>query len=633
MKAVFALITFLAATVPAAGADYTEPPFLAKAVADGALPPVAARVPKEPAIIALDGPGLAPGRYGGDLRMLMSQPRDTRLMVVFGYARLVGYDKSWRLVPDILAGLDVKEGRIFTLRLRQGHRWSDGAPFTSEDFRFYWEDIANNEELSPAGPDNFLRVDGQVPKFEVIDETTIRFTWQKPNPFFLPALAGARPEYIFAPAHYLKQFHPRYTDPAKLASMAAASGQRNWAGLFIQKNCQYRNDNPDLPSLEPWVLQTQPPSSYFVFTRNPYYYKVDTQGLQLPYVDRVTFTMASPGLIPAKAAAGDADLQARGLGFDNITVLKQGEKRNSYNVLLWRTALGSELAIYPNINTIDADYAPLVRNADFRRALSLAINREEINQVIYTGFGRPGNDTVLPDSPLFKPAYETKWADFDLKQANALLDRLGLDKREGSGIRLLPSGKRVQMIIETAGEDPTEVAILQLVQASWRKAGIDLLVKPEQREIMRNRVFSGEAVLAVWTGLENALPNADTLPAELAPTTQQQLNWPKWGQYVETDGHAGAPIDLPAAEQLAALLRQWIGTLDEEKKARIWHEMLSIRADEQFTIGTVRLVPQPVVVNSALRNVPKDGIYNWEPGAFFGVYHPDTFWYSMAEPK
>lgn len=631
--AVTAVGLFLAAlaVVGAAAAVPIEPPFLAEAVRDGRLPPVAERLPREPAIVALDGPGQSPGRHGGDLRMLMSQPRDTRMMVVYGYARLVGYDPAWRLQPDLLKRLEVTDGRVFTLTLRRGHRWSDGAPFTSEDFRFFWEDIANNEELSPAGPEMFLRVDGEPPRVEIVDEVTVRYSWSKPNPFFLPALAGARPEYIFAPAHYLKPFHPRYTDAEALQAKAKAAGQRNWVALFTQVSRQYRNDNPDLPTLEPWMLQTKPPSSYFIFTRNPYYHRVDPAGRQLPYIDRVTFTMASPGLIPAKAAAGDADLQARGLGFDNITVLKQGEKRNPFKVLLWKNGRGSEVALYPNLNTNDANLGPLIRQADFRRALSLAIDREEINQVVFTGFGRPGNDTVLPESPLFKPEYETKWATFDLAEANRLLDRLGLRERDGSGIRRLPSGARLQIVAETAGEDPTEVAVLQLIQATWRKAGIELLIKTEQREILRNRVFAGEAVLATWSGLENGLAGAESLPLELAPTTQQQLNWPKWGQYFETGGAAGAAADDPAATRLVELARGWLKSLDEAERARLWHEMLTIRADQQFTLGTVRAVPQPVVVHERLRNVPKDGVYNWEPGAYFGVYRPDTFWFEAVK--
>ncbi len=632
MRVVLVLFACILMTAAAHAANFVETPFFAAAVDEGKLPPVAERLPREPFVVTLDGPERSPGRHGGDLRMLMSQPRDTRLMVVFGYARLVGYDQNWKLSPDILSKLEVDDGRVFTLHLRKGHRWSDGAPFTTQDFKFFWEDVANNAELSPSGPEAFLRVDGEAPKFEVIDETTVRYTWTKPNPFFLPALAGARPEFIFEPAHYLKAFHPRYTEAAELQAKVSAAGQRNWAALFTQKSRQYRNDNPELPSLQPWVLQTRPPSTYFIFVRNPFYHRIDQQGRQLPYIDRVTFTMASPGLIPAKTAAGDADLQARGIGFDNITVLKQGEKRNPYHVWLWKTARGAEVAIYPNLNTIDADLAPLIRNTDFRRALSLAIDRDEINQAVFTGFGRPGNDTVLPDSPLFKPEFETKWASFDLKQANALLDGLGLS-RDGSGSRKLPSGRRLQIVVETAGEDPTEVAILQLVQSTWRKVGVDLLVKPEQREILRNRVFSGEAVLSVWSGLENALPNADTIPDEMAPTSQQQLNWPKWGQYYESGGRAGAPVDLPAAERLAALRQQWLTTLDRQQRTRLWQEMLAIRADEVFTIGTVRMVPQPVVVSTALRNVPKQGIYNWEPGAFFGVYQPDTFWYADDRSK
>ena len=617
----------------ASAAELIEPPFLKPLVEEGKLPPVARRVPSQPSIVKMDEPWQAPGRYGGEIRMLMSQPRDTRMMVVYGYARLVGYDPSWRLVPDILEKLDVIDGRIFTLTLRKGHRWSDGHPFTSEDFRFFWEDDVNNAELSPGGPEAFLRVDGKPPVFEVIDETTVRYTWEKPNPFFLPALAGARPEYIFEPAHYLKQFHPRYAEPAALKQKVGEAGQRNWATLYNLRGRQYRNDNPDLPTLEPWVLQTRPPSSYFVFTRNPYFHRIDARGLQLPYVDKVSLTMVSAGLIPAKAAAGDADLQARGLTFDNIAVLKQGEKSKLFRVHLWKSARGSDLAIYPNLNTTDPDLAPLVRNADFRRALSLAINRDEINQVVFVGFGRPGNDTVLPDSPLFEPEYETRWAKFDLTRANKLLDGVGLDKRDASGIRLRNDGKRLELVVETAGESPTEVAILQLIADSWKKAGIALLIKPEQREILRNRVFSGEAALSVWFGLENGLPNAHSLPLELAPTSQQQLCWPKWGQHYETGGRIGEPPDLEPVQELAKLNEAWLTTIDDGAKRTIWKQMLEIRADQAFSIGTVRLVPQPVVVSARLRNVPTSGVYNWEPGAHFGVYHPDTFWYEDGAAK
>lgn len=623
-----ALLVFASAP-PVSAAGYLEPPALAAGVAAGSLPKIDERLPLKPALARLDGPTQTPGAYGGQLRLLMSQPRDTRMMVVYGYARLVGYDPQWRLSPDILEAIDVKEGRIFTLTLRKGHRWSDGHPFTAEDFRFYWDDVANNPELSPGGLDRFLLVDGKPPRFEVLDAQTVRYTWEAANPHFLPALAGARPEEIFLPAHYLKPLHPRYAEAAALAEKVAAAGQRNWTALFTRLGNHYHNDNPDLPTLDPWVLTTRPPSSRFLFVRNPFYHRVDASGRQLPYIDEVALTMVSPQLIPVKTAAGEADLQARGLSFENFTVLKQGAGRNNYEVRLWPTARGSELALFPNLHVEDPGQRALVRDLRFRHALSLAINRAEISQVLYYGMARGGNDTVLPASPLFKPEYEEGNATFDPGRANALLDAIGL-RRAGDGSRLLADGKPLEIVVETAGEDPVQVAILQLIAESWKTIGVRLLIKPEERQVLRNRVFAGLAVMSAWTGLENALPAADSLPSELAPTAQMQLAWPKWGQHYETGGRSGEPVDLPAAIELADLHTAWMKTLETGARERIWHRMLAIRAEQMFSIGTVRGVPQPVVVSNRLRNVPAEAVYNWEPGAHFGIHHPDTFWFADA---
>jgi peptide/nickel transport system substrate-binding protein len=605
---------------------FVEPPSLAEKVAAGQLKPVGERLPEVPSVVKLDRPGRATGQYGGTLKMIMGRTQDTRMLVVYGYARLVGYDPEWNLVPDILEDVTVEEGRIFTFRLRKGHKWSDGEPFTVEDFRFYWEDVLNNPDLHPGGVPRFLRVDGKPPRFEVVDELTVRYSWESPNPYFLPALAGARPEYMYQPAHYMKQFHARHVDAETLSKRIEEERHRNWESLYYYHSHQYRNDDPNLPTLQPWVLVTEPPSTRFVFERNPYYYRVDSEGHQLPYIDRVTFAVTSAKLIPAKAAAGDSDLQARGLGFDNYAVLKQGEQRNDYTVRLWRSARGSEMSLLPNFNTIDPQWRTVIRDVNFRRALSLAINRAEINQIIFFGLAKEANDTVLPESPLYKPEYTTLWAEFDLDKANRLLDEMGLEKRNAEGVRLFPDGATLDLVVETAGENPTEVDILQLIRDSWQKIGVKLHIKPEQREVLRNRVFAGTAVMSVWSGIENALPNAETSPHELAPTNQYQLYWPKWGLYNETDGVAGEPVDIEAAEELVRLNNAWETEVDPAEKAKIWHRMLAIRAEQVFTIGTVQGVPQPVVISNRLRNVPEEGIYNWDPGAHFGIYRPDTFW-------
>jgi peptide/nickel transport system substrate-binding protein len=620
-------VVLTAAALPARSVAWREPPALAAEVRRGALPPLQSRLPETPSVVRFKDPTSVPGRYGGELRLLMGRSKDVRMMVVYGYARLAAYDRQLEIVPDILESVEEQDSRIFTLRLRQGHRWSDGHPFTAEDFRYYWEDIATNEELSPFGLPQALMVDGEPPSFEVIDTRTVRYTWPSPNPFFLPALAGSRPEYIYAPSHYLRQFHPRYGDREMLNKKARSQGQRNWVSVHTKKFHPYKNENPDLPTLQPWMLTTSPPSTRFVFERNPYYHRIDVQGRQLPYIDRVAMTIVDGKLIPAKTGAGESDLQARHLSFSDYTFLKESEKRTDNQVRLWKTTKGSHIALFPNLNVEDPVWRALIRDVRLRRALSLAINRHEINQVIYYGLATEGNNTVHEDSPLFRPQYRQLWSRFDLKTANALLDELGLEARNNDGIRLLPDGRPMVVIVETAGEDTEQSDVLELIHDTWLEAGIKLYSKPLQREVFRNRIFAGSTLMSVWGGLENGLPAASTSPEELAPSTQNQLQWPKWGQYVESHGIVGEPVDLPKAKQLLALKQQWFRASSKKEKAAIWHKMLEIFANQVFTIGLVASVPQPVVVNKRLHNVPLEGVYNWEPGAHFGIFRPDTFWF------
>ena len=606
-----------------------DPPVLAERVRAGTLPAVGERIPDPPRIIRLDGNGTGPGRHGGELRVLMGRPKDVRMMVVYGYARLVTYNAEFRLEADILERYEVENGRRFTFYLRKGHKWSDGHPFTAEDFRYFWQDVANDNELSPIGPPRVFLVNGKKPVFEIINPTTVRYTWPQPNPDFLPALAGATPLYIYRPAHYLRQFHKRYNKPADMQRAVAKSGLRNWASLHNRRDNQYKNDNPALPTLQPWISRTRPPAQRFVFERNPYYHRIDQHGRQLPYIDRVVMNIASTRIIPAKTGAGESDLQARGIHFSDYTFLKRGEKTNGFSVRLWRTAKGAHFVLFPNLNINDPVWRTLFRDVRFRRAMSFAVNRHEINQVIYFGLALEGNNTVLPQSPLYQSAYRQAWTEFDLKRANALLDEIGLTRGDG-GIRLLPDGRPLNIIVETAGEDTEQTDILELIHDSWLRAGIKLYTRPSQREVFRNRIFAGETMVSVWTGYENGLPNENTSPNEFAPTTQLQLQWPKWGQYFETGGAVGEAPQLPAAKQLIALFGQWKRALNGGSRRGIWHRMLKIHADNVFSIGVVGAVPQPVVITNRLRNVPKEGIYNWNPGAHFGVYRPDTFWFSDA---
>jgi len=617
-------LALLLLVVAARAWAYVEPPALLPDVVAGRLPPVDKRLQEKPLVVAPEA-GAHAGRYGGTLTTLAGRTRDTRLFTVYGYARLVGYDRNLAIVPDVLDSLDVKEGRIFTLTLRRGHRWSDGHPFTSEDFRYYWEDVANNRELSPSGPPRDLIVDGEPPKFEVLDERSVRYTWTKPNPHFLPRLAGASPLFIFRPAHYLRQFHKKY-NPKVAKAEAEGTARRRWSAVHNRMDNSYESDNPDLPTLQPWHNTTKPPADRFVAVRNPYFHRVDSDGRQLPYIDRLVLSIADPKLIPAKAGSGDTDLQARDLNFNNYTFLKQGEGVNGYRTRLWRTARGSQIALFPNLNVNDPAWRKVLRDVRFRRALSLAIDRSLVNQVLYFGLAIEANDTVLEGSPLYRPEYRTEWARYDKKMANRLLDEMGL-KRGLDGIRHLPDGRNIEIIVETAGESTEQTDVLELIRETWREVGIRLFSKPSQREAFRNRIFAGETVMSVWSGLENGLPTPDSSPDELAPTSQLQLQWPKFGQYYETGGKTGEAPDMPEVRRLAQLYRDWAAAKTRDEREQAWHTMLAIHADQQFMIGVVSGVPQPVVVRDGLMNVPAQAFYNWDPGAFFGIYRPETFWF------
>ncbi len=613
------------AAAPAVG--LIETPGLEAAVEAGSLPPVAARVPAHPRIVDLAAMGREPGRHGGQIRMLMADQKDLRMIVVYSYSRLVGYDEDLNLVPDILENLEVSDGRIFTLRLRPGHRWSDGHPFTTEDFRYFWEDMVNNGELSPTGPPIEMLVDGKPPRFEVLDPLTVRYTWNAPNPAFVPALAGARPLYIYAPSHYLRQFHARYARAEDLERMVKAERIRGWSALHERKARMYRPENPELPCLDPWCNSTAPPSSRFTFKRNPYFHRVDAQGRQLPYADEVVVSTGSSSLVAAQAGTGEADLQARYIRFDNYTFLKEAEARGKLKVMLWERGEGSRIALLPNLNADDPVWRGLWRDVRVRRALSLAIDRREINQAIFYGLARESANTVLPKSPLYRPEHRAAWARLDLVLANRLLDEAGLARHDRDGIRLLPDGRRTELVIETAGESTEEADVLSLIRDTWLKIGIKIYTRPTQRDLFRKRIYAGSTLMSVWSGLDNGVATPDMSPRELAPTSQAQLQWPKWGQHFEESGAVGEPPDLPEVRRLLELFETWRVSSSTEERTAVWQEMLGIHADQVFTIGTVNGTRQPVVVAKHLVNVPEGGVWTFDPGGYFGRYMPDTFWF------
>ena len=493
--------------------------------------------------------------------------------------------------------------------------------------------MALHEELSPAGPPVEMLVDGKPPKVTVIDEVTISYEWHAPNPKFLAALAQARPVYIYRPSTFMKKYHAKYVDPETLAKKVADSGKKTWPALHNRKDNLYKFDNPKLPILQPWVNTMKKNSQRYVLVRNPYYHRIDTNGRQLPYVDNVELEIAASGLIPLKASLGEATLQVRSLSFSDAPVLKKNEGKHGFRTHLWRSGAANEVALYPNLNYGDPAWQALFRDVRFRRALSLGIRRKEINQVLYYGLGKERGVAALEESPFWDEKNATAWAQYDPETANALLDEIGLTERDKNGIRMLPDGRSAIIVIETAGERAEVEDTLELVTASWKELGIKLLVKPQDRDVLRNRAYAGETMMVAWYGWNVGIPTARTAPKELAPVDQATYTWPMWGQFYQTKGAQGEAPDLPAAEMLMTLFEAWAHAVSADEKDTIWREMLAIHADQVFCIGTISRAPIPLVHNAALKNVPTEGIYAWDPGGQLGVHRIDEFFFDGAANK
>lgn len=615
-------LALLASALPAAAG--AEPAYHRGPDLPG-LPPVGHRLPLIPRVVDLTGPGRAVGQYGGRLRILVGGARDVRYVPVISYARLVGYDRDLILQPDILERFHVANERIFTFRLRRGHRWSDGSPLTAEDFRFAWDDIALNPDMSRGGPPADMRVDGEPPRFQVLDDLTVRYTWHAPNPAFLGRLAAPVPPRLVLPHAYLRQFHPDYARPENIARHVAAQRVDDWVALMQKMSRQNRPENPDLPTLEAWMPRTAPPAEQFVFTRNPYFHRIDHKGQQLPYIDRLELNVTSADLIPAKAGAGEADLQMVGLDFADYTYLKQAEKRFPIRLDLWKRSQGSRMVLVPNQNCADDGWRAAMRDVDFRRALSLGVDRHEINMVVFFGLAFEGANTVLPDCPLYRPELARMWAEHDPDRANALLDRAGFP-RKGRGLRSLPDGRQMQIIVDTTGESTLQTDMLQLIDGHFREIGIQLIPRVSQRDLFRSRVMAGQVVMAAWEGLDCGIPNADMPPNGFAPVSDDQLQWPLWGAHYLSGGTAGQAPDLPAAQELLGLYRAWQAAPTTTDRAGIWDRILTLWGQQVFTIGTVNQVLQPVMRRDNLRNMPDDALYGFDPTAYLGVYMPDTFW-------
>lgn len=583
---------------------YKESPMLTELVKAGKLPPVEERLPKKPFVV---GPGvLIPekdlkwevGQYGGNLRMFFTGTEGGGDYIILLCEPLlcapgIG-DEGIR--GNIVESFTVSGGnRVFTFRLREGLRWSDGQPVTTEDVRFAYEDVLLNDKLTPIFPMSFKDPEGNPMKLEILDKYTFRITFKARYGAFLRVLAiesWAGHGDLLRPSHYLRQFHPKYTPMEKLEPLIKKEGfgPGEWWRLFSAKDfsSHWRQSRPDavgFPVLAPWILSPSTTSEVLVYERNPYYFKVDTEGNQLPYIDKITgYRVQDQETALLKILAGEVDF-TRQSNIAQLPLLKANEAKGGYKVyLLDKHTDGAPVIL--GLTVKDPVWRKVVWDVRFRKALSLAINRKEILETIYHGFGKP--TSWIPNE--YNPA-----------EANRLLDEMGLKKRSPEGWRLGPDGKPFTINFETIGIwEPDMIPVNELVLEYWKKIGINATLKQVDPTLWQQR------------GREANVLQASVLWG--AHDKGWQLGWSLdfgsvlWEQWYNTGGKQG---EKPPAWYISLK-----DLYQKTKKAAIpgspeYKEAeRKIKAIEYKYIPAIYIteeVKYPVIASARLGNVPTSG--------------------------
>lgn len=613
---------------------YREAPGLARLVDAGKLPPLEQRLPEQPLVIP---PVKRIGRYGGTWRRAFTGPADGQNSSRLQHDHVVYYDLDRSVVPHIAASWEVKDdGRIFLFHLRRGMRWSDGHPFTAADFLFAYQDMLTHTDLNPAPP-TWLRVGDGYGVVTRDDDFTVRYTFPHPYHAFLEIYAGlvvagqnAGTRAPYAPRHYLRQFHPRHRDAAELEATVAEADLDNWMQLMRWRAAPQRNT--DLPVVSPWRTVQPITGQRFVLERNPYYWAVDPEGQQLPYIDRIVMHLVENlEILNLRALAGEIDMQHRHIQLAKYPMLKRGASKGGYHLRLWPNMGGSDVVVFVNQTYAqDVEVARWLRNRDFRIALSLGMDREEINETIFLGTGTPRAFVAPPGTPYFPGrAHESMHVARDLGKANAILDRIGLAARDGQGDRLRTDGKG-PLVLQLAAVNAAFLdfpGVAELLARHWGRIGLRIDVDLQERSLSRQRNVGNQQQLMLWTG--GGAEGIWNFPSTTIPLVQPFFA-PEVGRWYRTDGREGVRPTGPLA-RLIELYELGLGVPPGQRIA-YGREVFRIHAEQLYAIGTVGLSPAfngVVVIGDDFHNVP-DVAPNSAPLQNPGIARPEQFFFDAG---
>lgn len=576
--------------------SYNEAPELAALVQAGELDPVEQRLPLEPRVIE---PVEEIGQYGGNLRRAWLGPSDRWNVRHFIGEPFITTTVDAVPMPNVAKGWEIlDDNRVFIFYMREGMRWSDGHPVTSADAEFWWSIKTDPRAYHPHS--DWMLQNGEPGKFEVIDEYTFKISFPEPNTGFLLGAAGDGRARMLAPKHYLMQFHPDYADPEELDRLIKEGGYDSWQSLF-DNMYQFPERNPHRPTITAWYPISEPTDAQFILVRNPYYWKVDTEGNQLPYIDRLTFEyIQDASMVEMRAITGQIDFQGRHIG--DISVLLENRENGDYRVMLYpNVGHGSSLAMHFNQNSKDPVKRALLTDARFRKALSSAINREEINEVLYYGLQTPRQASFSSGSPFYDEEWSNAYIEYNPELANQLLDEVGLVWGD-DGYRRNPDGSRVALFAEDA--DGGRVTELEMITAYWAAVGVQLHINTPERSLFEERTTAGEFDIAVWTYDRALRPDVQPRWWVAGPDSGGYHWGPLWNRWYATAGERGEepPEEIKLLQEI---LRQVQTADDFDVAVELMAEATKFHRENLFVIGTVGEGPTWYVAKNNLGNVPE----------------------------
>ena len=618
-----------AAAAPAAGeAGAKEAPALAEMVKAGKLPALDKRLPPEPMVIT---PVEEVGTYGGQLAWVIYGPD-------FGsYESQFLYEAPYRWSADaskVEPNLAIKheyapDGMSITVEFRQGIKWSDGEPFTADDIDFWWNDLVLNKEAGYTQP--YWTITKETPmKLEKVDDHTVKMTFAAPNWLFHRLMASTG-DYMrmYAPKHYLQQFHPKFN--------TAVKDFKDLNTKFTAENNLYTN--VDLPVLTGWRTTEYNPGKGMTAERNPYYWKVDTDGKQLPYIDKIIISQVDDErVIPLKITGGEVDFMARGIPLSSFTTLKTGEATGNFKLIQWKVGAGADPAIVPNWDDPDPVMQKLIRTRDFRLALSYGIDRKTINDVVYFGLGTTSQAVTSPYSPWGRNTDEGKklmeqWrtlaTEYDVAKANKLLDGIGLDKKDSEGFRLRSDGKRLSWVFITGSTaESSAVDVLEFVVEGWKKLGIEVTINSmDWNSGFWPKFSTGTYDMAgwdAWTGYD--IP---TIPDCLFPIGSAYWGTPLTAEWFNTRGEKGnKPVEGDPMDRMIGMYNKMLAETTDEGQNKYVLEAVKVHVEEgPFFLGAVNDIPNLVVARPNIKNIPNFAFTgSWAQGAP-GCTNPQTYFY------